>query len=93
MVPMDAMPLLRTNITGAGIRLELGHWSYGNGRTLEEAADDLIVRLTAHALAVRAGGIRFHSEAPMLDRAYLDFLWELGELAGRGEDVRKHVFR
>jgi hypothetical protein len=89
---MDAIPLLRTRITGAGIRLELGAWSYGNGRTLQDAADDLVARLTAHAKALRASGMRFHPEAPLADRAYLDFLWELGELNDGQDAIRALIF-
>jgi hypothetical protein len=89
---MDAIPLLRTRITGTGIRLELGEWSYGNGRTLEEASDDLVTRLTAHAAALRTSGLRAHAEAPRSDPAYLDFLWELGALPGGSDAIRALVF-
>jgi hypothetical protein len=89
---MDAIPLLRTRITGTGIRLELGAWSYGNGRTLDEASADLVERLTAHAAALRQGGLRIYSEAPRSDPAYLDFLWELGGLVGRSDAIRDLVF-
>jgi hypothetical protein len=89
---MGAIPLLRTQVTGLGIRLELGTWCYGNGRTLPEAADDLVARLSSHATALRAGGMRFHSEMPMPDPALLDFLWELGDVAGKPEQVRARIF-
>jgi hypothetical protein len=89
---MGAVPLLRTHITGTGIRLELGDWTYGNGRTLAEASDDLVARLMAHAAALRGPGLRLHPEAPRSDHAFLDFLWELGE-PGRGPDrVRSVIF-
>jgi hypothetical protein len=89
---MDAIPLLHTRIAGMGIRLELGGWTYGAGRTLEEAADDLVARLTAQAAAVRSGGMRFHSEGPLPDRAFLDFLWELGEPTLEPARVRAILF-
>jgi hypothetical protein len=89
---MPPSPLLRTHVTGLGIRLELGTWSYGNGRTLQEAADDLVARLSSHALALRRGRLRFHSEMPLPDPALLDFLWELGEVADHPERVRAKVF-
>ena len=76
-----------------GIRLELGSWSYGNGRTVQEAADDLVARLIQQGTALRRNGLRFTSELPPPDRDLLDFLWEIGELAARGEDVRPVVFR
>ena len=89
---MDAIPLLRTRITGTGIRLELGEWSYGNGRTLEEASADLVARLTAHAAALRQSGLRIHSEAPRSDPGYFDFLWELGDLVGEPDAIRALLF-
>jgi hypothetical protein len=90
-VAMDAIPLLSTRVAGMGIRLELGHWTYGNGRTVEEAADDLVERLTAQAAAVRRG-IRFHPEAPVPDLDYLDFLWELGEPPVDQDRIRARIF-
>jgi hypothetical protein len=89
---MAAIPLLRTRVTGTGIRLELGEWSYGNGRTLDEASADLVERLMALAAALRQSGLRIHSEAPRSDPAYFDFLWELGGLAGGSDAIRELVF-
>jgi hypothetical protein len=85
--------LLRTRLEGSGIRLELGGWAYGHGKTVEEAADDLVERLRRYAVAFRASGIRCSAEVPLPERALLDFLWELGELAARGEDIRARIFR
>jgi hypothetical protein len=90
---MATDPLLRTRVTANGIRLELGGWSYGHGRTVQEAADDLVARLEHHARALRTTGFRFSSEAPSPDRAFLDFLWEIGDIVARGEDVRGRIFR
>ena len=90
---MAATPLLRTRAIAGGVRLELGAWSYGNGRTVQEAADDLVVRVIRQAAALRRDGLRFTSEMPPPDRALLDVLWDVSELAARGEDVRPVVFR
>jgi hypothetical protein len=89
---MDGIPLLRTHPTGSGIRLELGSWSYGNGRTLQEAADDLVARLTVQARAIRAGRMRFTSELGLPDPDYMQFLWRLGELADRPDTIREEIF-
>jgi hypothetical protein len=89
---MDQIPLLRTHVTASGIRLELGQWSYGNGRTLQEAADDLIARLADMARAIRAGRIRFVSELGVPDPAYVRFLWQLGELVDRPDRIREEIF-
>jgi hypothetical protein len=66
--------------------------AYGNGRTLQEAADDLIVRLVHLAASFRGSGFRLSPEGPQLNSASLDFIWEIGERAARGEDVRPRVF-
>jgi hypothetical protein len=80
-------------MTGNGIRLELGGWSYGHGHTVQEAADDLVARLELHARALRSNGFRFSPEAPSPDRAFLDLLWEIGDIAALGGDVRERIFR
>jgi hypothetical protein len=85
--------LLHTYVTGNGIRLELGAWSYGNGRTVEEAADDLVARLRGHATALWRGGFRMTSEMPRIEPEFLAFLWELGDMESRGQDIRERVFR
>ena len=86
------MPLLRTTVTDAGIRLELGTWSYGNGATLETAADDLVRRLSTLAMTLRTSGFSFIPEAGMPDRDFVDFLWELSEVADTPEAVRHTLF-
>ena len=48
--------LLRTRLEGSGIRLELGGWAYGHGKTVEEAADDLVDRLRRYAVAFVPAG-------------------------------------
>ncbi len=75
-----------------GCRLSLGSWSYGDGATLQEAADDLIARLLRLAHGFRSSGFPISSECPQPDAAWLDFMWELGERAARGEDIRSRVF-
>jgi hypothetical protein len=85
-------PPLRVDATGDGCRLLLVGVTHGNGRTLQEAADDLIARLAKFALAVRSSGFRYASELGPPDHRLLEFIWELGELAARGEDIRERVF-
>jgi hypothetical protein len=72
-------------------RLSLGRQVDGYGPTLQEAADDLVARLLRLALAFRSSGFAVAPEALQPDRAWLDFVWEIGELAARGEDVRGRV--
>lgn len=42
-------------------------------------------------LGFRGSGLKLSSESPQLNHASLDFIWEIGERAARGEDVRGRV--
>lgn len=84
-------PELRLHETGNGCRLTLAGVTHGNGHTLQEAADDLIARLTNVIVAMRSSGFRMPPELGPPDRRVLDFLWELGELMRRGVDIRDRV--
>ena len=86
------MPLLQVEETGGGCRLSLGSWCHGNGFTLQEAADDLITRLLHLAYSFRTSGFSIAPECGPPDHACLEFIWQLGERAARGEDIRPHVF-
>jgi hypothetical protein len=85
-------PPLRLDETGSGWRLSLVGMAYGNGATLQDAADDLIGRLLSLLLAMRRSGLRMASELGPPDPRVLEFIWELGELVARGEDIRARVF-
>jgi hypothetical protein len=84
-------PALHVRETGQGCRLTLAGLAYGNGATLQEAADDLVARLLTMVLCLRSSGFR---PAPGVrhDPGALAFLWELGEIAQRGEDIRDRLF-
>jgi hypothetical protein len=73
-------------------RLTLCCLTYGDGYTLQTAADDLIARLLDMVLFVRTAGFTFSTDLPPPDHRLLDFLWELGERVTRGEDIRERVF-
>jgi hypothetical protein len=84
---------LHFHAAGGRCRLSLGGYTYGNGSTLQEAADDLVARLLMLARSLRSGAsFVYSSELPPLDVRWYDFLYELGEIAGRGEDIRPRVF-
>jgi len=85
-------PPLRVGETATGCRLTLVGVTYGNGETLQDAADDLVARLLNLVIGMRTSGFRFASELGPPDRRVLDFLWELGELANLGRDIRERVF-
>jgi hypothetical protein len=85
-------PELRLQARADGCRLSLVGVTYGNGASLQDAGNDLLVRLFDLAVAVRAGGLRLSAETGHPDHRVLDFLWEVGELAARGGDLRQRVF-
>jgi hypothetical protein len=82
-------PELRLETRDGQCRLDLAGITYGHGRTLQEAANDLLARVFDLALGLRAG-YRVTSVAP-LDPRVVDFLWEIGEIAIHGGDVRMRV--
>jgi hypothetical protein len=73
-------------------RLWLGGYAYGDGDTLQDAADALVARLLSMAIGWRAGGFRFPKELGPLDVAWFELLYELGEIAAAGGDIRERVF-
>jgi hypothetical protein len=74
------------------VRLCLGDLARGDGLTLQDAADDLVQRLLVHAMAFRSSGLQFSTELGSPDLATMDFLYELGEIAAAGGDIRSHLF-
>jgi hypothetical protein len=74
------------------VRLYLGSLAHGDGPTLQDAADDLVQRVLGYAMAFRATGIRASSELAPPDLTTMDFLYELGEIAATGGDIRNRLF-
>ncbi|HWM12725.1 MAG TPA: hypothetical protein VNO82_25415 [Solirubrobacteraceae bacterium] len=72
-------------------RLSLGGQAYGDGETLQDAADALVARLLQAAMSWRSGAIRFSPELGAPDVAWFQFLHELGEIAAAGGDIRERV--
>jgi hypothetical protein len=50
-----------------------------------------VAHLLNVVMCIRTSGLTFTSAVPP-DREWLDYLWELGELADRGGDIRTRVF-
>jgi hypothetical protein len=84
-------PALQLHETGSGCRLTLAGVTSGNGVTMQDAADDLIHRLLSLVMAIRSSGLRIPAELGPPDPQVMQFLWEVGEMAARGEDVRARV--
>ena len=77
--------------TGAGCRLTLVGLSYGHGETLQDAADDLVLRVLNLVLCLRSSGFRVPAGVGAPDPRLLDLLWELADLAARGENIRTRL--
>jgi hypothetical protein len=72
-------------------RLLLADEAWGDGATLQEAADDLVARVVRHAEALRSGRFRYPKELRPPDPRWLEFLHEVGDIAARGGDARQHI--
>jgi hypothetical protein len=84
-------PLTLHELAGR-VRLCLGTLAYGTGPTLQEAADDLVYRVLGYAMALRATGLEASSDLGPPDLAALSFLYEVGEIATAGDDIRQRLF-
>ena len=76
---------------GGHCRLLLGGDAWGEGATLQAAADDLVARVLRHATALRDSGFRYPKDMSPPDPRWLDFLYEVGDIAARGGDVRQRI--
>jgi hypothetical protein len=84
-------PSLTVREVGRRCRLSLDGVAWGDGDTLQEAADDLLARLRAIAFTLRSNGWNVPSAFGPPDVRVLSFLCELGELAARSDDIRDRV--
>jgi hypothetical protein len=84
-------PTLTAREVGHRCRLSLDGVCWGDGDTLQEASADLVARLRSIALSLRSNGWNMPAELGPPDLRVLSFLWELGEMAARGEDIRDRV--
>jgi hypothetical protein len=84
-------PALVVQEHGGRCRLLLGGDAWGDGATLQEAADDLVARVMRYAVALRAGGFTYPKEVSPPDPRWLEFLYDVSDLAARGGDVRQRI--
>lgn len=73
-------------------QLWLGGFVCGVGPTLQDAADDLVARLLVMVMCLRSTGLSVPSEVARTDVRWLGLLWELGEIAACGGDIRNRLF-
>jgi hypothetical protein len=85
------MPALTVTELGGRVRLDLGEIARGEGESLQEAADELIYSILRLVAAFRSSGFRASSEFRP-DLEMMNFLYELGEIAAAGADIRSRVF-
>lgn len=85
-------PTLRIRETNGSCRLWLGSYAYGDGETLQDAADALVARLLGFAMSFRLGGLRVSPELGPPDLRWFEFVYELGEIAAAGGDIRERIF-
>jgi hypothetical protein len=74
------------------VRLTLGALAQADGSTLQEAADELVRRVLVIVMAFRSSGIGPINSECAADLALLNFVFELGEIAARGHDIRPRLF-
>ena len=86
-------PPLRITETGARCRLWLSGCIYGDGTTLQEAADDLIRRVLRVAVGLRAGAPqRASTDLPPLDPGFVALMHEVDQITASGGDIRERLF-
>jgi hypothetical protein len=85
------MPALTVTELGGRVQLSFGGLAQGEGASLQEAADDLICSILRLVMAFRSTGFRASGELPP-DFETMSFLYELGEIAAAGGDIRSRVF-
>ena len=92
LAPMSNPPPALTVRERAGsVRLHLASVAHGDGRTLQEAADDLVRHVLILARALRTTGFSVPRELAQ-DVTALSFLYELDEIAAAGGDIRTRLF-
>jgi hypothetical protein len=87
----ERLPALKIVESDGLVRLQLGGLARGEGPSLQDASDDLIRRLLALAHAFGSGGLAASGEI-LPDLEAMDLLYELGEIAAAGGDIRARVF-
>jgi hypothetical protein len=86
-----SVPPLTLTETSGRVRLQFGGLARGEGATLQEASDDLVQSILSLALALRSSGFQCSRELQP-DLETMSFLYELGEIAASGRDIRPALF-
>ena len=87
------MPSLHVTEIDGRCRLWMTGCGYGDGATLQEAADDLVRRVLGFAAQLRAGASwPASTDLPRPDPRVVALIYELGRIAAHGGDVRERLF-
>jgi hypothetical protein len=85
-------PTLRVDESADRVRLSLDGLFSAEGATLQEAADELVRKTLVTLLAFRARGVSGLGVVCRPDMQLATFLWEVGEIAATGGDIRERLF-
>jgi hypothetical protein len=85
-------PTLRVDEFAGRVRLSLDGFFSAEGATLQEAADELVWKMLVTVMVFRSRGIDGLGAARRPDLGLVRFLWELGEIAAAGGDLRERLF-
>jgi hypothetical protein len=85
-------PSLRVRSDAGGVRLTVSGITHASGPTLQEAADELVQKILLILMAFRSGGVAAGGRGLMLDPGIQEFIFELGDYAARGGDIRDRLF-
>jgi hypothetical protein len=85
-------PTLRVDEIAGRVRLSLDGFVSAEGPTLQEAEDELVWKMLVTVMAFRSSGMSGFSTLCRPDLELVGFLWELGEIAAAGGDIRERLF-
>jgi hypothetical protein len=91
-VPDGWTPALSVRDDGGRCRLVLAGVAFGDGSTLQDAADDLVTRLLDLVFCVRANGLPHAPDLGPPDSRTVRFLWELSQQVPSRRDLRARLF-
>jgi hypothetical protein len=86
-------PPLHVTEVGGRCRLWMSGCGYGEGATLQEAADDLIRRVLGLVEYLRTGAsLQTSTDLPHPDPRVVALIYEIGRIAAHGGDIRERLF-
>jgi hypothetical protein len=85
-------PTLRVDEIDRRVRLSLDGSFFAEGRTLQEAADELVWKVLVAVMAFRSRGISGLIALSRPDLELVGLLCEFGEIVAAGGDIRERLF-